>query len=197
MHTRIFGAILLLLMETCIGRPTDHAPAFVFYGKQLYIGMPKRDLVEALSACCKLSPPVEVGANTDTLVNGKLGGHFIISREAPPQILGSIYFSGDKIVRIERPLAGEVDSHDDNVVAFARALKRALPPEASSELGTTAVVSVRHEQATNAESDVVTFSFPNGRGVVLRIGTLDKPFETNNKRDFVNLDETLEPAVPK
>jgi len=100
-------------------------------------------------------------------------------------------------VFVNRPLALEINTYDDNLVGFARALKRALPPEASSKLGTTAIVSVRHEQMSNADEDVVTLSFPNGHAIVLTLGMLDTPNSITNKRDFVNLDETLEPALPK
>ena len=50
-------------------------------------------------------------------------GHFIFSKEDSPQrILGAIYFSGGKVVRVTPPLAEEVDGHNDDVVGFARAI---------------------------------------------------------------------------
>ncbi len=47
--------------------------------------------------------------------------------------------------------------------------------------------------ASPPESDVLTVVFPNGQGLEFHIGTLDTPNDTN-RRDFVTLDETLEPA---
>jgi len=59
-----------------------------------------------------------------------------------------------------------------------RALKRALPDGTNS-----AVITVQHESATNAESDLLTVVFSDGRGVEVRIGTLDKSTAgTNQKR---------------
>ncbi len=93
------------------------------------------------------------------------------------------------MVRITRPLAEGVDTWNDDVVGFARAIKRSLQAESDAE--TTILVSVRHERISNAETDVVSFSFPNGRGIELHVGTLDKPDTYTNKRDFATLDETL------
>lgn len=70
----------------------------------------------------------------------------------------------------------------------------------SSTMGdseSTVRVSVRHERMSNAESDVLSLSFPNGRGIKIQIGTLDKPNPHTNKRDFATLDETLEPSRQK
>jgi len=81
----------------------------------------------------------------------------------------------------------DTDTSNEDLVNFARAIKRALP-----ERPTTAFVSVRHEQASNAETDIVVLSFPDGREIEIDIGTLDKPNENTNKRDFVSVDEVFE-----
>ncbi len=123
-------------------------------------------------------------------------GHMILPKEEPPQrILGAIYFSGGKVVRVTRPLAEEVDGYNDNVVGFARAIKRSLTAEGDTE--TTAIVTIRHERISNAESDVVLLTLRDGRGIEMHIGTLDKPNTDTDKRDFVTLDESLEPAAQK
>jgi hypothetical protein len=165
-------------------------PVFSFGGKQLYVGMSKHDAVAALSDCCKLSPPSESHIEKQPAPEGVILGHMILPKEeSSPRILGVVYFSGEKVLRVTRPLAEDVDTWNEDVVGFARAFKRSLP-----DTETTAVVSVRHERVSNAESDVVSFLFPNGRGVEVHIGTLDKPDSHTNKRDFATLDETLEPA---
>jgi hypothetical protein len=136
-----------------------------------------------------LSPPVV--AEKRPAAQGVMLGHMIFPKEEPPQdIFGAIFFSGGKVVRVTRPLAKEVDTSNNDVVGFARAIKRSLPADSDTET-TTVVVSVRHEHGSNAESEVVSFSFPGGRGIELRIGTLDKP-DNMGKRDFVTLDEILE-----
>ena len=123
-------------------------------------------------------------------------GHMILPKEEPPQrILGAIYFSGGKVVRVTRPLAEDVDGYNDNVVGFARAIKRSLAAEGDTE--TTAIVTIHHERISNAESDVVLLTLRDGRGIEMHIGTLDKPNTDTDKRDFVTLDESLEPAAQK
>lgn len=167
-------------------------PVFVFGGNRLYIGMSKHDAVAALSNCCTLSPPADSDVEKQPAPEGVILGHFIASKDGPPyRMLGSISFRNGKVLRMTRPLADDIDSSNDEVVGFARALRRSLPSEANdSEV--IIRVSVRHEHATNAESDVMFFSFPNGRGIEFHIGTLDKPAKDTNKRDFVTMDETLE-----
>ncbi len=166
-------------------------PVFVFGGNRLYIGMSKQDALAALSNCCTLSPPAESGKD-DLTPEGLILGHFIISKDGSPfHMLGTISFHNGRVLRMTRPLVDEIDTWNDDVVSFARALKRALPSEASdSEI--VIRVSVRHERMSNAESDIVYFWFPNNRGIELHIGTLDKPAKDTNKRDFVTMDETLE-----
>ena len=55
------------------------------------------------------------------------------------------------------------------------------------------MVSVKHERVSNAEWDVLRLVFANGRRLEFHIGTLDTPNESG-RRDFVTLDETLEPV---
>ena len=197
MQKRIMGVLRLVLLGTCVVLPLaaeQKPPVFVFGGKQLYIGMSQHEAAAILSACCKLSPPVESQVEELAAPEGGVFGHFILPKEESPQgFLGAVYFSGGKMVRITRPLAEEVDTWDDDVVEFARAIKRFLAAEASVH-ERTVLVSVRQERVSNAESDVVSLSFPNGRGIELRIATLDKPDTHTNKRDSVTLDEMLGPA---
>src|ERR1051326_4582871 len=181
-------ALFLILPAVADQKP----PVFVFGGKSLYVGMPKHEALTALSDCCKLSPPAESEVEKKASPPGVLLGHFILPKEeTPDRILGTISFLNGKILRITRPTADGVDTWNDDVVGFARALKRSLPLEASDS-GTNVFVSVRHERAINAEADVVLISFPNGRGIELHIGTLDKADPQTNKRDFATMDETLE-----
>jgi len=194
MQKRTIIPLGFILLGSCLvlSGADEKRPTFFFGGQQVYVGMSKQEAVASLSHCCKISPPVESGVERQPAPENTMLGHFILSKEESPQrILGAVYFSGGKILRITRPLDEEIDTFNDGVVAFARAIKRSLPAEGDG--GTTVRVSVRHERITNAESDVVSFSFPNGRGIELHIGTLDKPDTQTNKRDFATLDETLEP----
>ena len=61
---------------------------------------------------------------------------------------------------------------------------------------TTVRVSVLHERMSNGQSDALSLTFPNGRGIRIRIGTLDKALDASTKRDFATLEETLEPPKP-
>lgn len=180
-------AIFLVLPITADQEP----PVFVFGGHRLYVGMSKHDALAALSNCCKLSPPAESDIEKEPVPEGVVLGHFIQTKSGPPyRMLGSISFFNGKVLRVTRPLADEVDTSNDDLVAFVRALKRSLPSEATdSEI--VVHVSVRHERVANAESDAVFLSFSNGRGIELHIGTLDQPERGTNKRDFVTMDETL------
>jgi hypothetical protein len=192
MRKRNVGVLILVLLDSCLlfSQAADrNPPVFYFGGKQFYVGMSKGEAVSALSVCCKLSPPTESEGEKRPSPAGKMLGHFILPKEEPAQrILGSISFSDGKVARISRGLADDVDTFNEDLVAFMRALKRALP-----EGDTSAVVSFRHERISNAESDIVTLVFPSGRGIELHFGTLDAPFKDSSRRDFVTLDETLEP----
>lgn len=197
MKRNIFlGIVLLVLVLPIIA--DQKPPVFVFGGKQFYVGMPRHEAVTFLSACCKLSPPAEGAVEKESVPvpEGMMLGHMILPKEEPAQrILGAIYFSGGKVARITRPMAEDVDTYDDDLVGFARAIKRTLVAETSASGTSILVVSVQHERIGNAESDVVFFVFPNGHGIELHIGTLDKPNIVTNKRDFATLDETLD--LPK
>lgn len=189
----LFGACLVLPQTG-----DRRQPVFVFGGKQLYVGMSKQEAAASLSACCKLSPSAESEVEKkQPAPEGVMVGHFILPKEgSPPLVFGAVYFSGGKVVRLTRPLAEEVDTSNDDVVGFARTIKRSLSTGANDSEASVCV-SVRHERMSNAESDVVSLSFPDGRGIELHIGTLDKPDAQTGKRDFASLDETLEPARAK
>jgi hypothetical protein len=188
-----------ILLGTCLVLSAfagQKPPTFFFGGQQVLVGMSQQEAVAALSQCCKLSPPPESEIEKRPAPEGRMLGHMILPKEEPPQrILGAIYFSGGKVVRVTRPLAEEVDGYNDDVVGFARAIKRSLTAEGDTE--TTALLAIRHERISNAESDVVLLTLRDGRGIEIHIGTLDKPNEFTSKRDFVTLDETLEPATQK
>jgi hypothetical protein len=200
MQKRTMCLLGFVLVETCLVLQLiadQKPPVFVFGGNRLYVGMPKHEAVASLSACCKLSPPAESEVETQPAPGGMMPGHFIVPKEESPQrILGSVYFSGGKIIRITRPLDGDVDTSSDDVVGFARALKRSISTE-TADSETAVLLSVRHERTDNAESDVVFLRFRSGRGIELHIGTLDKANTRTDKRDFATLDEFLEPPRQK
>jgi len=193
MQMRTSGLLGFVLLQCCLVSSqavSPRTPAFFFGGRQVYVGMAQQEAVALLSHCCVLLPPVESEVEKRPAPNGKVLGHMILPKEEPSQgILGAIFFSGGRVVRVTRPLAKEVDTWNEDVVGFARAIKRSLSSDTDTA---TVVVSVRHEHLSNAESDVVSFSFPDGRGIQLQVGTLDKPDANTGKRDFVTLDEALE-----
>lgn len=189
---------LLVLCATFSLAADQKPPVFYFDGKRLFVGMPKSEAVALLSACCKLSPPAP---STDfendkvTADTGHMIGHYISSKEESPQrVLRSIFFAGGKVVRVSRPVDEEkFDPESDDVVAFARALNRVLSLSEGKDSDTSVNFSVRHNRATNADAEILSFSFSNGRGVELQIVTLDTPSQFTGKRDSISLDEILEP----
>jgi len=203
MHMRTSGLLGFVLFHCCLlssQAVAPQPPAFFFGGRQVYVGMSQQEAVVTLSHCCVLSPPVESGVEKRPAPAGMTLGHMILPKEEPPQdIFGTIFFHDGKVSRITRPLAKEVDTSNEDVVAFARAIERSLLGAGRVVTQTTVTVSVAHERATNAESEVVSFSLSDGRGIELRIGTLDKsdPDMNMGKRDFVSLDETLEPVLER
>lgn len=190
MRSHKLGLKVLVLFVACVlPLVAGQRPYFVFGGNQFYVGMSMSEAVELLSQCCKLSPPIEANTEKNRVTAG--GGHFITKKNgAEFSMLGAIFFDGQKVTRLTKPMADDVDSSNEDLVAFARALKRVLQNDAG-DLERTARISVQHENVTNAESDIITVTFPDGRGIELRVGTLDKPNRLTNKRDYVTADETL------
>jgi hypothetical protein len=184
MRKLYFGLALCLLLQAPTLRSQEQKPAgFYFGGKEFHLGMSYAHAMNRLLECCTLSPPARTIKEDSDTPSGKETGYFILSRDkSSPEMLGGIWFRNHKISSISRDLARDVDSSDDNLVAFIRELKRSLPEET-----TTAIVTIRHEQASNGESDIVTLSFPSGRKLNIRIITLDS--STSSKRDSITLEE--------
>lgn len=200
MRTRrnVFWGLIAAGCFAALSPATDeNPPAFYLEGRRIFVGMSQTQAESALSVCCKLSPPASAPASWPQSgpphAEGVMRGSFILSK-VNDGILGTIFFTGEKVVRITRPLDTEIDTSNDNVVAFARAIDRALWRPGDKERKLTVQVSVRHERMTNAESDVLSLSFPNGRGIQIQVGTLDQANAGTNRRDFATLDEILEPA---
>jgi hypothetical protein len=188
-HRKASFIALLLFAALVLPVVADQKPYFIFGEKQFYVGMRMSEAVQLLSVCCALSPPIEADTEKNPLT-GK-GGHFILKENGTGHsILGEIVFAGQKVTRLTKPMADDVDFSNDDLVAFSRALKRVLQNDAG-DFERTARISVQHERVSNAESDVISITFADGRGIELHVGSLDKPNELTNKRDFVTADETL------
>ncbi len=179
-----FGlALYLLLQATTLWSQEQKLAGFYFGGKEFHLGMSYADAMNRLSECCALSPPARTIKEDSDTPPEKETGYFILNKDkSSSEILGEISFRNQRISSITRYLARNVDSSDDNLVVFIRELKRSLPEET-----TAAIVTIRHEQASNGESDIITLLFPNGRRICIRIVTLDS--NTNSKRDYVTLEE--------
>lgn len=188
MRKRDLGVLVLAVLEACLlsSQAADHKPTgFYFKGKEFHLGMSEREAMAELSVCCKLSPPPKPDADGAVSPPGQPKGYFIIAKEESSQsVLGAIWFKGQKVVSLSHELAENVDTSNDELVAFMRAFKRSLP-----DAPTMAVIGVRHEQASNGESDVLTLELPDERRIVIRILTLDKA--EGPKRDFVTIEEVL------
>lgn len=189
-HNKLGLIAFVLFVVLVLPLAADQRPYFVFGGKQFYVGMSMSEAVQLLSGCCKLSPPIEANVGKNPLT--EKGGHFILKEVGTEtSIIGGIFFADQKVTRVTKPMADDVDFSNEDLVAFIRALKRVLRND-TGDFERTARISVLHQKATNAEADVIAIIFPDGRGIKLHVGTLDKPNELTNKRDFVTADETLE-----
>jgi hypothetical protein len=186
-HRRTSFLAFLLLVIFVLPLMADQKPSFFIGGKKLYVGMSMSEAVRLLSACCQLSPTIDpnIGRNAS-------GGHFIFKKsENNSSILGAISFGDQKVTRVTKPLAEDVDVWSEDLVTFTRALKHALQDDVvDSER--SARISVRHENISNAESDIISIVFPDGHGIELHVATLHTPDKETNKRDFVTADEILE-----
>jgi hypothetical protein len=188
-HQKASLVAFLSFLVLVLPLAADQKPSFVFGGKQFYIGMSMSEAVRLLSSCCELSPPME--ANTERNPVTARGGHLIVKKDGTEtSILGVIFFADQKVTRLTKPIADDVDFSNEDLVAFMRGLKRILRNDAG-DFGRTAMISVQHEKVSNAESDVISITFPDGRGIELHVGNLDKPNQLTNKREFVTADEIL------
>jgi hypothetical protein len=182
-------AAFLLFLVLLLPLAGDQRPSFVFGGKQFYVGMSMSEAARLLSACCQLSPPIEANIEKNPLPANN--GHFILKKDGTQTaMLGAVFFADQRVARLTKPMADDVDFSNEDLVAFTRALKRVLQNDAG-DVERTAKISVQHEKVSNAESDIISITFSDGRGIELHIGTLDKPFQSTNRRDFVTADETL------
>jgi hypothetical protein len=100
-------------------------------------------------------------------------------------------FDNHEVARMTKPIANDVDFSSDDLVAFTRAVKRVLQNDAG-DAGRRATITVVKNKANNAEADKVLIKFDDGRGIEINVGTLDKPNQLTNRRDFVTADDTLE-----
>jgi hypothetical protein len=186
--------ILLVLLALCVALPLgadQDSPALFFGGHRLFIGMAQTEAMTLLSQCCKLSPPPSADAERLAAEKNQRLSRFIFSNEDSPQrILGTISFSGGKVVRLSHPLDEQLNPAGSDAIALARALDRSLT-QSSSDSPVVVFVSTRHERAMNGESEYLSFAFPSGRTVELQIVTLDTLSPVIGGRDSYSLDEIL------
>lgn len=200
--TRIIITYLLLLLAVPVLGANDKPPVFYFGGKAIFVGMLQAEALSALSKCCKLSPSSLTEAQQEaSLKFGTMAGQFILKENgegSTPQILGSIYFRNGKVLSVTRPLGEEVYvPWSADTLGFARTLERSLAPS-TGDFDTAARISLRHQRSINAESEIISFTLPTGRGVRITIVHLDKPFEgtPSESKDQVNMEEFLESPTP-
>src|SRR6266699_1423115 len=151
MQKKAFPGLALVLLTSCCfsqSGPDRNRPAFYFGETQFYVGMLRHDAVAALSSCCRLSPAIDSGIERRP---NATDSHFVLQKEGSKwKMLGAVWFSGGRVVRISQELAPDVDTSNEDLVAFIRAFKRAVPEGSKS-----AVVSVRHETGSDADFDVL------------------------------------------
>jgi hypothetical protein len=94
-------------------------------------------------------------------------------------MLGGIFFSNGRVVRITRGLNDDFDEHGDDVVAFVRVLKRTLASYGEHPM--SAVVAVQRQSMEDGESDVIFIKLSDGRGIQIELATTDKPAPRNEQ----------------
>jgi hypothetical protein len=197
-----FCASLILLLTTSV-TAQDRQPVFYLGGERLFVGMSKTEVIASLSACCKLSPPAEEEHEQMAADAQHMLGHFILPKDgAPGRILGTVFFSGGKVLSVTRPLGDEdYAPWSDDVVGFARTFYRALSPTTGVSDKGTVFLAVGHERMKNADTETLSFAFPNGRGVRFNLIHLDRalpntPVEFGgDKTEQVTLEEFLEQPI--
>src|SRR5712692_387333 len=98
-HHKLGLTAFVLFVVLVLPLAADQRQYFVFGGKQLYVGMSMSEAVQLLSACCKLSPPIEANVEKNPLT--ARGGHFILKENGTEtSILGGIFFAGQKVSRL-------------------------------------------------------------------------------------------------
>ena len=180
----------VLLVLVVLPLSADERQSFVFRGKQIFIGMSMSEAVQVLSDCCRLSPPIQKKTEENALAARSV--HNIREKGESEVIIGSIEFANQQVVRLTKLFAEDVefDASSKDLVAFIGRLKRVLQSDAG-DVGRTATIAVMKAKFGNGEIDRVLITFDNGRGIEIRIGTFDKPNESN-LRDFAVASETLE-----
>jgi len=171
---------------------------FYFGGKRIFVGMAQTEALAALSTCCKLSPPTVTEAQRQTAAEmGRTVGQLILPKEESQfRILGTIFFGHGKVTNVTRPLGEEAYlPWSEDVLGFARTLQRALSP-GTGDSDTTIHLSIRHERMNNGESEVLSITFPNGRGTRIILISVGKASEgaPPESREQANLEEFLEPG---
>src|SRR5277367_322970 len=157
--------ILLVLLVLCVALPMgadQNPPALFFGGHRLFVGMAETEAMALLSQCCKVSPPPSSDAEKAAAARNLTLSRFIFSNDnSPRRILGTIDFSGGKVARISQSLDEQLNPSNTDAIALARALDRSLI-QSSSDSPVVVFVSTRHERESNAESEYLSFAFPNG-----------------------------------
>ena len=92
-----------------------------------------------------------------------------------------------KVTRITRPRDRKVSPESVAAVALGRLMIRALS-QREGDLSSTIQVTTQHQRLANGESETLLLSYPNRKGVELKILTLDTPSPATGHRDSVGLD---------
>ncbi len=168
-----FCALLLaafMLVSAASGqRPTQ---TVVFGGQRLQPGMSKSEALARLAQCCRLS--------------GSQDSFFVMAKDPSAEILGSIWFAGDKVSELRLDLG---QFQDEQSVKLGLLLYRTLSEMTDSQLQ-SATVSTENQEMENGTGRTLAITLKNGRSLALEAGTID-PGEKNLPRDWVDVYEEL------
>ncbi len=142
-------------------QPTE---TMIIGGEQFAAGMSQQEAMKKLEKCCFTS-----GGTDPRYANVK---SFFIFKKDKSEILGTIWFRGEKVERLQRD--GEF-SQDPETSHFALSLYRLLSERTHSSPATTIVLRTGTSETSNAPSKAVTFEFRDGRSVQMEIVTPDDP----------------------
>jgi hypothetical protein len=116
--------------------------------------MPKIEALARLAQCCSLS------GSGDSL--------FITTKEPPIDIIGAIWFTGNKVSMLRQDLGA---FQDDESVKLGLLLYRRLSEMTYS--GSRATLTMGTQEMSNGTSRILSLDLETGRSLVLETATID------------------------
>jgi hypothetical protein len=153
---RMTFTALLLTAFTVVSVAVAQRPAesVMFNGQRFEPGMPKTEALARLAQCCSFS--------------GNGDSSFITTKEPPIDIIGAIWFVGNKVSMLRQDLGA---FQDDESVKLGLLLYRRLSEITQS--GSRATLTMGTQEMSNGTSRIISLDLETGRSLVLETATID------------------------